>query len=368
MQQQSAGFPHLQQHHSLAVGSGQSEPSGSGSGSGPAAVASRKRIAQSACELCRKKRTRCVIDPESDHPQKCNNCINLNADCVFSGVDRRKESVKDLRARLAELEQLFERLRNCKDDQDMQEQWEIVRKSEPNSNTFQLISPPPVSATFAASRNARVQDWAGASSIAMQDASRQTQSQSVSPPSRNNNFGESQTAFTGEKRKEQSDSAVPTLKRMKAAENQSGDVDLSDLIDKLSVTTDGRIRAHAALGNAAYSEAVAGSPPLSGGTHDKAYASSGSGSMSVLNSSRSSPQGETSEKSNGKAREMEPPITCVPAGTDVSIVQDLLHIYFMWHYPVFPVICRPVFIDHLCRGGKYATPLLFNVGRISIAH
>lgn len=83
--------------------------------------------------------------------------------------------------------------------------------------------------------------------------------------------------------------------------------------------------------------------------------------MSLLNSSMPSPQGDIADQANSKMHALEPPITCVPIGTDVSIVQDLLHIYFMWHYPVFPVICRPVFIDHLCRGGKYATPLLFNV-------
>lgn len=69
-----------------------------------------KKIAQSACETCRKKRTRCVREQGQD---ACEACRIANIDCVFSGIDKRKESIKSLRARLANLEDFFTRLRGA---------------------------------------------------------------------------------------------------------------------------------------------------------------------------------------------------------------------------------------------------------------
>lgn len=86
----------------------------------------RKRIAQSACETCRKKRTRCVVESNSVNGE-CNNCAALGIECVFSGVDKRKESVKDLRARVAYLEQLFGRLRAASSSSEVAQIMEEVR-------------------------------------------------------------------------------------------------------------------------------------------------------------------------------------------------------------------------------------------------
>lgn len=61
----------------------------------------KKRIAQSACETCRRKRTKCVIEP--GHIE-CSVCRSLRIPCLFSGIDKRKESVRVLRSRLARLE------------------------------------------------------------------------------------------------------------------------------------------------------------------------------------------------------------------------------------------------------------------------
>lgn len=74
----------------------------------------RKRIAQSACETCRRKRTKCIIESGNTD---CTTCRNLNLECVFSGIDKRKESVRELRARLAQLESLFEKLQSVEDEQ-----------------------------------------------------------------------------------------------------------------------------------------------------------------------------------------------------------------------------------------------------------
>lgn len=119
----------------------------------------RKRIAQSACELCRKKRTRCVVDPDNAYNLQyaetrglaCNSCLSQNMECIFSGVDRRKESVRELRARLAFLEGLFERLRsmenavrqgeegNAEDKiRQLQEQLNIIRASEPSQAAINM--------------------------------------------------------------------------------------------------------------------------------------------------------------------------------------------------------------------------------------
>lgn len=86
----------------------------------------RKRIAQSACETCRKKRTRCVVEPSSLSGE-CNNCTALGIECVFSGVDKRKESVKDLRGRVAYLEQMFGRLRSATSDTEVKDLMQEVR-------------------------------------------------------------------------------------------------------------------------------------------------------------------------------------------------------------------------------------------------
>lgn len=86
----------------------------------------KKRIAQSACETCRRKRTRCVVEPDSQNGE-CNNCRALGVECLFSGVDKRKESVKDLRARVAYLEQLFENVRSASTESALRVVLEEVR-------------------------------------------------------------------------------------------------------------------------------------------------------------------------------------------------------------------------------------------------
>ena len=47
--------------------------------------------------------------------------------CLFSGVDKRKESVKDLRARNAYLERLFDKVRSAQTDRDLNTVLEEVR-------------------------------------------------------------------------------------------------------------------------------------------------------------------------------------------------------------------------------------------------
>ena len=80
-------------------------------------VPSKRRIAQSACETCRRKRTKCVTDRGQIG---CNVCRSLRIPCLFSGVDKRKESVRVLRSRLAQLEDLVSKLQSC-DETDLRD-------------------------------------------------------------------------------------------------------------------------------------------------------------------------------------------------------------------------------------------------------
>lgn len=75
-----------------------------------AAGPSKRHIAQSACETCRRKRTKCVIDSGQ---LACNVCKSLRVPCLFSGIDKRKESVRLLRTRLAQLEAIYGKLQTA---------------------------------------------------------------------------------------------------------------------------------------------------------------------------------------------------------------------------------------------------------------
>lgn len=53
-------------------------------------------------------------------------------------------------------------------------------------------------------------------------------------------------------------------------------------------------------------------------------------------------------------------IAYLPLGTDIRTVEHLLTAFFMWFYPVFPLVSKQIFLDHMYNGGKYCTPLLLN--------
>lgn len=97
-------------------------------------VPSKRRIAQSACETCRRKRTKCVTDRGQIG---CNVCRSLRIPCLFSGVDKRKESVRVLRSRLAQLEDLVSKLQTC----DETELKDILSKLRLGAGTSQAENP-----------------------------------------------------------------------------------------------------------------------------------------------------------------------------------------------------------------------------------
>ena len=319
----------------------------------------RKQIAQSACELCRKKRTRCVVEPDRD---QCNNCRAFQVNCVFSGVDRRKESVKEMRSRLAYLECRFERLRHCKDDTDMREEWKSFRESEPNpsdlytsevlgrrGSEFEDQKPnakdPKI---ISGGSHKRVPSFQSSVSSSSEDSEDPNNCRNGStahtswlaglPATAAGSNAVSHTDINEDTNEPDEDSAGPT-------EN------LSELVDRVTISTDGSIHAYGATSNLAFSEDAMGmpvSPDDQWTGNGKPFTSCHNPSLEPEPTSRSSTHASTS-------------MAILPQGTDIQTAHHLLYLYFLWHHPAVPVFSRPVFIRHLRDGGKYASPLLLNV-------
>lgn len=55
------------------------------------------RIRSQTCERCRSRRSRCVSDGASG---VCRACREAGVECVYTGIDKRRQSTKRLRARL----------------------------------------------------------------------------------------------------------------------------------------------------------------------------------------------------------------------------------------------------------------------------
>lgn len=69
----------------------------------PAKGKGKRKVAHLACEACRKRRIKC--DPSKDNNDAtCGYCKHMAVPCVWSGQDRRRETINDLRRRLAEVE------------------------------------------------------------------------------------------------------------------------------------------------------------------------------------------------------------------------------------------------------------------------
>jgi len=421
----------------------------------------RKRIAQSACELCRKKRTRCVVDPENPYNLRyadsrglaCNSCISQNIECVFSGVDRRKESVRELRSRLSFLEALFEKLRNLAGNDDahaLREQLEVIKSSKPSQTAINLsISNGYVRGAGAPSlpghhhhhhssssgdakpsKEALAQALNHSSTDASSSKKRRNTSKDgsgahglksggaggVADDSDNEIYSEDEDDSAIEddhhhqNRHHTSHSLTSSRKEKAAAEDGSpstpegsevGDhfaANLSELVDRLAISTDGSIHAYGATSNIVFSNettnhtlsstsdppesppvilppqvpksniqpapsglpGVTASPALSAVHPSSTSASSNqaiASASTALTSTNASPRAAFA---GGRPLSVEN-ANFLPPGTTMQTIQHLLNLYFMWHHLVFPVLSRPVFVEHLCNGGKYASPLLLNV-------
>lgn len=54
-------------------------------------------------------------------------------------------------------------------------------------------------------------------------------------------------------------------------------------------------------------------------------------------------------------------IADLPMGTDIRVVDHLVHIYFLWQHSIFPILSRKAFTDSFRSGGSYYSPLLLCV-------
>lgn len=64
-----------------------------------------RKNAATACDVCRRRRIRCL--PADEPGQPCKGCAAGSVECIFSGSDKRKESMQELRAKLSQFESLF---------------------------------------------------------------------------------------------------------------------------------------------------------------------------------------------------------------------------------------------------------------------
>lgn len=74
-----------------------------------------RKIASAACQACRKRRGRCVVQSDST---RCDFCILHGISvCDFAGRDRRRETTRELKEKLESYETLLEKLKTCSDDE-----------------------------------------------------------------------------------------------------------------------------------------------------------------------------------------------------------------------------------------------------------
>jgi len=57
-------------------------------------------------------------------------------------------------------------------------------------------------------------------------------------------------------------------------------------------------------------------------------------------------------------------IDCLPMGTDVRVVEHLIILYFLFQYPVFPIMSLKAFMESFCYAEQHPSPLLLNVSKI----
>lgn len=133
--------------------------------------------------------------------------------------------------------------------------------------------------------------------------------------------------------------------------------DMSAVMDHLAVESNGLIRAYGATS----STALAGFEDL---PNQKA-AYSTRRYQSALNSKdpprEVTPPADVRPLQTSALVAAAANITALPLGTDIRTVQHLLHLYFLWAWPMFPVISRQIFMQHFSHGGQYYSPLLLNV-------
>lgn len=239
----------------------------------------RASIANLACQNCRRRRIRCSVEEPG---QSCNHCIQIGSECVFASEDRRRETVNDLRQRLAQLEK-------------QQEAAAAPAETESSSKKRKLPSP----------------QWE-TSDTSMQ------QSQDVP--------------------KEEDERSVRL-----------------ETWDTLTCDDSGTIRAVPLLSANGLSLGITPNP--------QSKSSPSASLQNILASPSQSTVGgqPLPDLPYNFLAAAANHIADLPIGTDIRVVDHLLHTYFCWLHTAFPIMSLKAFEESFRGQGQYYSPLLLNV-------
>jgi hypothetical protein len=369
------------------------EDSISTSTNGSSSHKKRKKNATMACNTCRRKRNRCIVD---EGASVCRGCKASGSECAFAQFDKRRDGIQELREKLSFYESMFETLQNGSNsqrntlhhassaasaavDQSMQDHQQhlesfdfLSNSNNTNSNAFSGSSSSSnalgnannasTSAFFDQANNgtsdaSAVLTRTPQSTIAsrqLHESPREEINGTATAGSSSRAAANNGDAYEGSAHSHnQSIGSHPSAHRRVSARTP----DMLAVMDHLAVESNGLIRAYGATSETA----LAGFEDLPN-------------QKTVYNTRRY----HSALNSREPPREVTPPadvqplqssalaaaannITALPLGTDIRTVQHLLHLYFLWAWPMFPVISRQIFMQHFTNGGQYYSPLLLNV-------
>lgn len=260
---------------------------------GSAAASEQRKNCRNACESCRKKRIRCITD---DGATICKSCASSGSECFFSGIDRRKDNVQELRNRIAYLEGLLAPLHQL-DGPDFSD----------------MLQQP------------------GQSSLEVQQGAFFEDPHS-SPHNGSNGLATKKRRLSND----QTSSHAPTY--------------AMGVIDSLTLDGAGDIRAYGSTSN----DGLAVRPALqsTSSLHDILE----NKVPRIPAPQRVDP--ELSRKALLGAAAGS--IDFLPLGTDIRTIEHLLFQYYIWHHPFFPISSRRIFLENFVSGDRYFSPLLLN--------
>ena len=270
----------------------------------------RQNIASVACHLCRKRKTKCIKDPNSPD---CRTCQASYSECKFDGLDGRR--AKDLRARNIQLGALVGQLLQ-RGESTAPTTPDVLLEASTSNNSSGAV---PISST----NHHPLDDdtYAFDNTLPLRTGPQSTAS--APPQDLRNEMLETQTA------------ANP-----------------SSLNDQLTLDQNGRVRAYGPLSEHALATELPGIPPIpSPETHHAAAGQAPPPAYTLPLPDRRSILAAAANH-----------IDSFPMGTDIRRVEQLLLSFFLWHHTAFPVLSKNIFLEHFSRSGQFCSSLLLNVG------
>jgi hypothetical protein len=346
----------------------------------------RKKNATMACNTCRRKRNRCIVE---DGESLCKGCKASGAECIFAEFDKRRDGIAELRERLTFFEKMFESVKPGDGpastmsvtsigstsrgafDQRLQEG---NHEEEEDDNSNDAYHDSGATSASASATNAFFEQLSNTitpqSSVRSNGySSRQQQQESVDlqqqqqqhkdkngstdANSRNTSIVHFHSTTHSRPIERPPSTSTSTHKRHVSARTP----DMSAVMDSLAVEQDGRIRAYGATSSIALAGFEEPANPKAVYSQRR-Y-------QSTLNSKdparQVTPPADTQHMQASVIVAAASNISALPLGTDIRTVQHLLNLYFMWAWPMFPIVSRQIFMQHFSHGGQYYSPLLLNV-------